>query len=550
MLASRRGSALAAAVVLVSLPSCGADEDGAASFAGDWQGVVAGSPAWVSLTQQGSDVAGTLSGMALLGRVEGRSLSFSLSGSGPYCSVSATGSATMTLLVDRDRLQLSYFGADSCHTTVNGSGWLDRLRCPAGALACGGGQAEGWTPYCANGQTDVSNCGYCGVRCGEYQACSTGLCHVPACTSPVRLQGPRLYPAAELPSSLALGDVNGDGLPDAVVSSQDTWYMGPIPAAVSALLGDGSGGFGTPIRTELSAPPAAVALGDVDRDGRLDVVLYGGPWDGPASVTILLGQGDGAFRPGPAFPAGVDPTRSGFVALADLDGDGTLDLVIPGPNPSLQVRMGLGDGTFGPGQPYALPGEPAALLAADLDGDAKVDLAVPGRGGAVVSILLGNGDGTFQDPVDHEGVKFPHGIAAGDLDGDGVPDLVVAGGDYNWEVVLHPAVAVLFGHGDGTFAPPVGIVERQMEEAFQLAVADLDGDGHLDVAVTEQGELEVILGNGDGTFETGVRFPLPGWPYGSGAKSVAAGDLDGRGAADLVVLNFETTVAVLLACAP
>ena len=549
----RLGARAAAALVAAALSSCGADEHGTVSFAGTWQGAVAGSPEYLPLTQQGRDVAGTLSGMALAGRVDGISLSFSLTGqAGLYCSVNANGSATMARMADRDRLSLSYYGADSCNGTFSRSGSLDRLRCPGGMLACSGGVAERWVPYCAQGQTDASNCGQCGLKCGEYQACIGGACQVPACTSPVRLQAPRQYLAAALTSSLVLGDVNGDGFLDAVVSSVDTWYMGPVLAAVSVLLGDGHGGFGTPIPTELSFPPAAIAIGDVDGDGRLDAVVYGGPWDGPATVAVLLGNGDGSFRPGPTFPAGVDRMIGGFVALADLDREGTLDLVIPGPTPSLQVRLGLGDGTFGPSRAYALPAAPEALLASDLDGDGIADLAAASSPypESRVSVLLGSGDGTFRPAVDHEGVKNPHDIAIGDFDENGVPDLVVAGGDYNWEVILHPAVAVLLGAGDGTFAPPVGIVERQTDEAFGLAVADLDGDGHQDVAVAEQGEFEVVLGNGDGTFAPGVRFPVPGGEYGSGARSVAAGDLDGQGTADLVVLNFEKSVTVFLACGP
>jgi hypothetical protein len=168
-----------------------ADESGSGSvsFAGTWQGVVAGEPAWVSLTQQGSDVAGTLRGMALVGRAEGASLSFSLTGAGPYCAVSASGSATAVRMADRDRLQLSYYGADSCNETFSGSGWLDRLRCAGGMLACGGGQAEGWMPYCAHGQTDASNCGYCGLKCGQFQACAAGECQLHLHRT-VRLEAP------------------------------------------------------------------------------------------------------------------------------------------------------------------------------------------------------------------------------------------------------------------------------------------------------------------------------------------------------------------------
>jgi hypothetical protein len=95
-------------------------------------------------------------------------------------------------------------------------------------------------------------------------------------------------------------------------------------------------------------------------------------------------------------------------------------------------------------------------------------------------------------------------------------------------------------------------VQRQYEVGLALAIADLDGDGHQDVAAAVGGEFEVVLGNGDGTFATGVLFPIPTLdPRSSGgAKSLAAADLDGDGASDLAVLNWEQTVSAFLACQP
>ncbi|HEU4382217.1 MAG TPA: VCBS repeat-containing protein [Anaeromyxobacteraceae bacterium] len=533
--ASRAGSAL-----LASLLCCSCAKD--ADFSGYWQGSIDGSWATMSLEQHGQDVAGNLNDMALVGRVDGSSLSFSLIGSEYSCAVAATGSATMSSLEDRDQVQLSYF-AGSCGGAFDSSGSLDRLRCASGNLACYPLSWEEWTSYCADGQNDPSNCGTCRVECGDLEVCLVGHCSSTACTGPVPLRAPGTYPATYFLSSLVLADIDGDGLLDAVV-------MDHAASRLAVLPGTAGGGFASPLATDLARPPLAGAAGDLDGDGRADLVVYAtGIYDSPDSeILVLLGRGDGTFRAEQSLPIGSEayewPLRP--IALADFDGDGVLDFATRiGDVPGVQVRRGLGDGTFGPAHDLALGGAASAVVAADFDGDGRLDLAVGyySEQPPNVAILLGNGDGSFRPPATFAGVRIPDDIAVGDLDGNGVPDLVVAGSYSYIQPNEYPPVAVLLGKGDGTFAPPVWIVSRGWEVGYAVAVADLDGDGRQDVAVAMGQEFDVILGRGGGAFADPVGFSIR-----ESAYSMGAGDLDGDGAADLVVGNWQDTVEVFLAC--
>jgi hypothetical protein len=273
-----------------------------------------------------------------------------------------------------------------------------------------------------------------------------------------------------------------------------------VPACTASQLG-------APLTVTAASFPTATAAGDLDRDGKLDLVVQHGQ-----SVSVLRGHGDGTFEAGVAYAAadGSCPQGSESVAIADLDRDGNPDVVTSdcttvssATNGGLIVLLGNGDGTLRPWVRYQVGQAVNAVAIADLDGDGILDLVgTTYYGGSAVGVLLGNGDGTFRTHVDYNVDAFPSYVAIVDVDRDGKLDLAVAN-----ESGL--GASVLLGNGDGTFRPQVEYATGSLPEA--LAVADVNGDGRLDLLVANDGDvasngISVLLGNGDGTFTAGAAL--------------------------------------------
>ena len=290
-------------------------------------------------------------------------------------------------------------------------------------------------------------------------------------------------------------------------------------------------------------------------DGKLDLVVanYCDSRDcRDGSVGVLLGNGDGTFQTAVSYGPGGNGGGAFSVAVADVNGDGKLDLLVANlcldssncDSGSVGVLLGNGEGTFQPAVPYGSGGAYADSVAvADVNGDGKPDLLVVNDCGDVncdsdgtVGVLLGNGDGTFQTAVSYDsGGRFGLSVAVADVNGDNKPDLLVTNGNTSG------SVGVLLNKGDGTFQTAV-VYDSGGYDTFLVTVSDVNGDGKLDLVVANQcadsscdtnGLVGVLLGNGDGTFQTAVT-------YGSGgcnADSVAVADVNGDGRLDLVVAN-------------
>ncbi len=345
------------------------------------------------------------------------------------------------------------------------------------------------------------------------------------------------------PNTVVEGDFNGDGKPDLAVANQNS-------NTVTILLGNGDGTFtqapGSPIT--VGSAPDGIAVGDFNGDGKLDLAVAN---EGSNTVTILLGNGDGTFTQAPSSPIAVG-TGPQAIAAGDFNADGKLDLAVAdganGLNSHVTILLGNGDGTFtqAPGSPIAVGTGPDALAVGDFNGDGKLDLAVANAVSSNVTILLGNGDGTFtQAPGSPISVDLgPDGIVAGDFNGDGKLDLAVAASG-----ISH--VDILLGNGDGTFTPAPGSPVTVGLAPAAITAADFNGDGKLDLATASRDNdaVTLLLGNGDGTFSTLAGTAI-GATTGGAPSSLIAGDFNGLGRLGLATANEVGTggnsVSILL----
>jgi hypothetical protein len=235
---------------------------------------------------------------------------------------------------------------------------------------------------------------------------------------------------ATLPEAIAVADFNGDTLPDVAVVEEDPSPTAGLPGGLVTYLNTG-GGFAPPqeLRDNAMDLPTILLAGDVNGDGHTDLV--GLPVD--PVLRVYLGRGDGSFT---ALPAATltDNPRGG--ALGDVDGDGKLDLVLAASN-STTVYLGDGSGGFAPGPTLGAGPEPYGAVVADFDGNGVEDVAASDLAGGTLSVFPGLGGGRFGVPAVCYAGASPNSLAVADLDVDGHPDVVAANYDGQVTVLLY-----------------------------------------------------------------------------------------------------------------
>jgi hypothetical protein len=373
--------------------------------------------------------------------------------------------------------------------------------------------------------------------------------------SQVTFSDPVSYTVGTNPGGIVTADFNGDGIPDLAVANNGDPSVNDL-GSVSLLLGKGDGTFQPAIDASAGPFPKSMIVGDVNSDGKLDLLVL----DTAASDTgfwpwnLLLGHGDGTF----GAPLQIALTYPLFsLVVGDFNHDQKLDIIFSDTNTGLQQMQGNGDGTFQPAQ-AVLPIE-GFIVVGDFNSDGKLDLAV-GGGGSTGSYqtLFGNGDGTFRTSPAQAiaGSLFPV-----DLNHDGRADFVTetfglftCRGLAFTAYIIKISVQSVITNADGTFQAGQQIAASSYDECTATgsfvhvaSIGDFDGDGKIDVLVNDSKQgLQLFAGRGAGAFST-----TPVAVAGSFAGSPATADLNGDKLADLGAEPLtSTTIGVILNTTP
>ncbi|MFO0875886.1 MAG: VCBS repeat-containing protein [Gemmataceae bacterium] len=323
----------------------------------------------------------------------------------------------------------------------------------------------------------------------------------------------RTLPVGRLPAGLALADVTGDGRLDILCTTQSFAQLRIFP-------GDGHGGFGARRSVPVGNAPSAVVTLDLDGNGSIDLVSADA---GDDTLTVLFAEGS-SFRP-LKIPTGADPSA---LAAGDLNADGRPDLVTACAGESLQVFLSIPGGGFALRGAYPVGSAPAEVRLADLQGDGILDLVCVNAAGDELFVLLGNGDGTFLSAPKFLVGPDPFSVALADINLDGQLDVLTADG-------RDSQVSVRLGNGDGTFlaraSQPTG------ERPVAVVASDLNNDGRPDLVTANRsaGTLSVLLGLGDGTF-----LPSNDYQVGLDPQAVLVADVTADGLLDLVSANSRS----------
>jgi len=323
------------------------------------------------------------------------------------------------------------------------------------------------------------------------------------------------------PVFIAQADFNNDGKPDIATLNYGS-------NTISVLLSNGDGTFQPQIVSPAGGSSTLgklIGVGDFNGDGKIDIVSANTIDSVESTVNIVLGNGDGTFGPATSFDCAYRPDS---LSVADINGDGNLDVVTTSLSGSISILLGNGQGGFAPQQQFSVNSPKLyTLTTADLLGDGHPDL-IAGTANSSLIVYLNKGNGTFDDPITLNVGNHPDSIAVADINGDGRPDIVAC--NYS-----DGTISSILSKGYGQFYA-TQFFDIGNRPTF-VTVADFTGDGKPDVLTDNIGILGVtfLIGNGDGTF-----LPQETIYPGSDTYTAAVGDFNGDGKPDAILSKSQS----------